>query len=121
MTPVARLDVSHSDGAVIACVDGDVDLSNAAELRRALNDAAAPDTIGIVVDLTNVAYVDSSGLTVLARLAQELAVRRQGLAVVAPSGSAVRRVFELVQLEHVVSLRDSVADATAALAGAESD
>ncbi len=120
MTPLTRLDVTRLEGAVIARVNGDVDLSNASELRRALNDAAAPDSIGIVVDMTQVGYVDSSGLTVLARLAQELTLRRQGLAVVTAPGSAVRRMFDLVQLDQVVKLHDSVEAAAAALGSTES-
>ena len=116
MTPLARLDVHRTGEAVVARVDGDVDLSNSAELRRALNEAAAHDALGIVVDMAEVGYVDSSGLTVFAQLARELKLRRQGLAVVAPPGSSVRRMFELVQLDQVVTLSDSVEAATRALA-----
>ena len=119
MTPLARIDVSRAGNVIVVHVAGDVDLSNSAELRRALTDAATPDADGLAVDMADVGYVDSTGLTVLAELARELAVRRQGLAVVAPPESGIRRLLELVQLDRVVTLRESVDQATAALASVD--
>jgi anti-sigma B factor antagonist len=119
VTPLARIDVSRAGNVVIVHVAGDVDLSNSAELRHALTDAATPDTTGLAVDMSDVGYVDSTGLTVLAELARELGVRRQGLAVVAPARSGIRRLLELVQLDRVITLRESVDQATAALESAD--
>lgn len=119
MTPLARMDVSRAGDVVVVRVAGDVDLSNSSELRRALADATTPDSTGLAVDMSEVGYVDSTGLTVLAELARDLGVRRQRLAVVAPEGSGIRRLLELVQLDRVIALRESVDQATAALASVD--
>ena len=116
MTPLARMDVSRQGDVVVAQVVGDIDLSNSAELRRALTDAAAPEATGVVVDMSEVGYIDSTGLTVLSDLARDLDLRRQRLAVVVPPESGVRRLLELVQLDRVIALRESLDDASAALA-----
>ena len=113
--PLARLDVERRGEAVIAHVEGDVDLSNSAELRRALEEAAVPDTLGLAVDMSRVGYVDSTGMTVLANVAKALELRRQRLAVVAPEGSGVRRLLELVGIDRVVRLHDTLDDAVASL------
>jgi anti-sigma B factor antagonist len=113
--PLARMDVERRGDAVVAHVQGDVDLSNSAELHRALEDAVVPDTHGVAVDMSRVGYVDSTGMTVLATVAKGLEVRRQRLAVVAPQGSGVRRLLEIVGIDRVVGLHDSLDDAIASL------
>ena len=114
---LARMDIERRGDAVVAHVEGDVDLSNSGELKRALEDAATPDALGIAVDMSGVGYVDSTGMTVLASLAKGLAVRRQSVAVVVPAGSGVRRLFELVGIDRVVGLHESLDEAIASLTG----
>ena len=115
--PLARMDVERRGDAIVAQVEGDVDLSNSAELRRALEEAVVPDTLGVAVDMSRVGYVDSSAMTVLVTVAKGLEIRRQRLAVVAPQESGVRRLLELVGIDRVVGLHDSLDDAIAALTG----
>lgn len=115
MKPLARLEVEQRDGVVVARVEGDIDLSNAHELRGALESAAPPDAVGLVIDLSGTGYLDSSGVAVLIGVARELSVRRQRLAIVAPPGSAVCRVLTIVQIGQIAGLHDSVDDAAAAL------
>lgn len=119
MSPLARLDVSRRGQAVVATVAGDVDLSNAADLRTALENAAPPDAVGLVADLAQVGYLDSSGVSILVAVARELSIRRQRLAIVAPPGGAVRRVLDLVQIDRLAELHDTVDGATAGLAEAD--
>lgn len=117
--PLARMDVERRGDAVVARVEGDVDLSNSAELRQALEEAVVPDTLGVAVDLSRVEYVDSTGMTVLTTVAKGLVVRRQKLVVVVPQGSGVRRLLELVGIDRIVGLHDSLDDAIAALRPAD--
>jgi anti-sigma B factor antagonist len=51
------------EGAIVLAVKGDIDMSSADKLRRALDDAPARDRL--VVDLTGVGYLDSAGVKVL--------------------------------------------------------
>jgi anti-sigma B factor antagonist len=51
------------DGTVTLAVQGEIDMSNAPEFRRALDDA--PDGKRLVLDLTGVEYLDSAGVKVL--------------------------------------------------------
>ena len=116
MTPLARLDIRSHAGAVVARVEGDIDLSNAHELRSALEASVPADAVGLIVDLSGAGYLDSSGIAVLVGVARELTVRRQRLAVVSPEGSATRRVLEIVQVGEVADLHTTIEAATEALA-----
>ncbi|CAM5297401.1 STAS domain-containing protein [Streptomyces xanthochromogenes] len=65
------LTLSHgrrSDGTELLTAVGEIDMSNAAELARALAGTAGP----LVLDLTEVEYLDSAGLSVLFPHAERL-------------------------------------------------
>jgi anti-sigma B factor antagonist len=89
--------------APVAVVRGEVDITNAAELERALADLAAD---GLVVDLSDAGYFDSAGFAVLDRLLGEGA-----LAVVVAPGSVVRTAMTLMNMPF----HDTVDAARAAL------
>lgn len=52
-------------GASTVTVTGEVDVSNASELREALDAVLGQTPAGISVDLAQVAYIDSTGIGVL--------------------------------------------------------
>lgn len=96
------VDPGGPDRPAVVTVTGDVDLATAPELRSRLAptvESAAGDGRGLVVDLRDVCYLDSSGLRLLAALARDLG---DGLTVVSPAGTATRRVLEVSHLtEHM--------------------
>jgi anti-anti-sigma factor len=53
------------------------------------------DAVGMVVDLSEVRHIDSTGIRMLHTLAGQLAQRRLDMRVVVPEVSSVRRVLEL--------------------------
>lgn len=55
---------ADGDSRVIR-VSGEVDVSNKEELNAAITDAQAADAKEVEVDLTEVSYIDSSGIGVL--------------------------------------------------------
>ncbi|WFE40796.1 STAS domain-containing protein [Micromonospora sp. WMMD998] len=62
------------DGARVLTAVGEIDLSNAATFAAALDDALRPDGEPLVVDLTEVEYLDSAGLAVLFPHAERIAL-----------------------------------------------
>lgn len=109
------MDVEHHGGAVVVRLYGDIDLANAREVRSGIDAAPGPDTAGMVVDLSETSYVDSTGISILVRVAREFAARRQQFVVVAPEGGAPRRVLDIVQMRRVAPVHDSLGDALGAL------
>jgi anti-sigma B factor antagonist len=105
--PLARVEARVDGGRALVRVAGEIDLSNAdaleAELERHV--ASAQE---VVVDLTEVQYLDSRGVWLLTRLARRLESRGTGLTLVAPPGTVAGEVLELTRMGEVVPVRESV-------------
>ena len=101
-------------GAPGVRVEGEVDLSSAPALTEAL-DAALAETVGaFVIDLCDVEFFDSTGITALLRARAILGREERELVIVCPPG-AVRRIFELAGVAELLTFMDSREDAAASL------
>ncbi len=60
-----RVNVSAGDGALVIECRGELDLSNAQQLRNALPPIDAQDISLVRIDMAEVTFMDSSGLTAL--------------------------------------------------------
>ena len=105
MTDLPNVTIATEDGVVIASLTGEIDLSNATEITDALLGGVPNEALGLVIDLSDVSYLDSAGVRMLAELDHRLA---QALRVVAPETSRSRRVLAIAGLERVLSLETSV-------------
>ena len=56
---------SEENGGVFVEVEGEIDVSNAAELRSALDEAIKCAVYDIEIDFSKVSYIDSTGIGVL--------------------------------------------------------
>jgi anti-sigma B factor antagonist len=115
MRELADIELSERDGVTLASVSGEIDLSNVGTALEALRDAMQGPR-GLVVDLTRLEYLDSTGVRLLFRIEREAAESGRRLRTVVPEGSSVRRVLELAQLGDALPLDDTVEAALAALA-----
>ena len=99
-------------------VHGEVDLNVVPALEGAL-DVAIRDSVGaFMIDLSDLEFIDSSGLQVLLRARGLLGREDRQLAVVCPYGP-VRRVFELSGCSELFALYGSREEAAAALVPAD--
>jgi anti-sigma B factor antagonist/stage II sporulation protein AA (anti-sigma F factor antagonist) len=112
---IARVDIETVDGTLVVHVQGEIDLSNADEIRNQVSEAVPHDGPGVVLDLAQTTYLDSSGIRLLFDLAQRLQARRQQLALVVTDHALVRRVILLTKLDDAVPMHASVEDALKAL------
>ena len=113
---LATLRVRERGAIVMADVEGEIDLSNAASLLMDLA-AAVPNTArGLVLDLSGLEFLDSSGVHMLYDLADRLATRQQRFAVVLEPDAPPRRAIELSGVEPAAWLHADQPSALAALA-----
>jgi anti-sigma B factor antagonist len=91
-------------------------MSHEEELRAELHRAVASDADGIVVDLTECEFIDSTGVRalLLSREAQESEKGPDGVAVAASSEQIVR-ILTVMGIERVIPIRPTVEEAAAAL------
>jgi anti-sigma B factor antagonist len=77
---------------VVLAVSGEVDLLTAPDLSTAIQDAEPCHELW--VDLTDVSFMDSTGISALVQAQRATRQARHSFAVICPPGP-VRRVFEL--------------------------
>ncbi|RZU10175.1 anti-sigma B factor antagonist [Kribbella rubisoli] len=108
MTAYAEVDAWTSKGVQVVRISGEVDLTNAAEVREVISRIASVDESVIAVDLTETAYLDSSGIAMLFRLAERLTQSRQELRIVVPPDSPIRAALELTDLPRTIPVQHSL-------------
>ena len=121
MTKHPNVTIAADDGVVVASLSGEIDLSNAAEITDALLGGVPNEALGLVIDLSEVSYLDSAGVRMLAELDHRLGWRAQSLRVVAPETSRSRRVLVIAGLERVLSLETSVDAARTSIEGSNQE
>jgi anti-sigma B factor antagonist len=99
-----ELTVSERDGEAVVRAAGELDVNTAPELREQLARLVSEGTRQIVVDLTDVSFVDSTALSVLVSALKRLRQADGDLQLASPNAS-VRRVFEITGLTRLFTIR----------------
>ena len=105
--PLADVRFEREDGIVIAVLTGEVDMSNATSLRQQIAGAVTPDDDAVVVDLSELSFMDSAGLHSVVELSTLLDEWRQKLLLCLPPGSSLERAIEIVGLPRAISVHPS--------------
>ena len=93
---------------------GEIDIATSTELEEAIDAAIRDSTGAFVIDLSDVQFLETSGLHVLMRARGLLGREDRALAVICPYGP-VRRLFELSGSSELFVLYSSREEAAAAL------
>jgi anti-sigma B factor antagonist len=105
-----NVNIEERDGTVIVQPIGDVDLANSTELRSHLKDALQRSSTGIVIDLANVNYMDSSGVATLVECLQT--TRNSGMSLrLCQLTERVLSVFQIARLDGVFEIVNTMEDA----------
>ncbi len=91
--------LSESGGAIVIAFSGDIDLQTSPDARKALLGLVGKGQ-PILVDLSGVGYIDSSGVASLVECLQSVKKSGQKLALVSVSDGALR-VLQLARLDKV--------------------
>ena len=97
----------HGDVRV-ASLNGDIDLPVAAQLKDDILAVVAETGGGVVLDLREVTFLDSSGLNLIFGLRRRLGRRGRRFAVVVPREERVRQVLAVVDADRIVELRETI-------------
>ncbi len=105
--------IREEQGRLVIELGGEIDLDRAPELRKRLLDCVGRGR-DVLVDLSQVTYIDSSGIASLVEALQSAgkAGTRFGLIAVSPEAL---RVFELARLDKVFTIHPDIGAALAAV------
>jgi anti-sigma B factor antagonist len=92
-------------------VEGDVDMRSCEEFRDAIAEAAGDGKPKLVVDMSDVPFMDSSGLASLIG-AQKALHGRVRIVAICPRN--LRRVFEVTRLDTIITVVSSLPEALVA-------
>src|SRR6266576_3377633 len=107
------LDLSENeldDGTFVLGLGGELDVANAPVLKHVLRAAEARGHPRIVVDLSDVPLIDSTGLSVLVSSHKRLRRDGRALLVVIPEAGLLMK-FEIAGLDRLLSIAPSRAAA----------
>ena len=98
-----------TDTRVIS-VSGEIHVTTAPEFSSKLNDAITAGTRGVVIDMTGVEFIDSTGLSVLLNGLRRI-TRVRGAMVIACANPTVLRLFEITKLDSTFEILPSCDEA----------
>ncbi|GIH25457.1 anti-sigma factor antagonist [Acrocarpospora phusangensis] len=102
-----RLARRSLSGAVVVAVEGELDLFTAPFLRDEVRDAIKQDGAVLVLDLTSLSFMDSSGLSVLIE-AWRLATSEGGGVTLAAPQAPVARILRTTGLDRRIKVYPDV-------------
>ena len=100
--------IDHPDPAtLVATLRGEVDVTNAEELARQIAAEATNEVDRLVLDFSELAFLDSSGVRALIGLVRRVQTRGALAMAVVPEGAPIERIFEITRMEELVPLARS--------------
>ena len=112
--PAMQCTEKHESDATILNLTGEVDLAHSPELRKILQEKVKAKCMALIIDFSAVDYIDSSGLATLVEYRRD-SQKYGGQFSLASLSTRVRTIFELVRLNEIIPIHDSLADALAAV------
>ena len=101
-----NIETRETGGAVVVALSGEVDLQHSPRLRKVLMDLLQLKRT-VIVDMSAVAYIDSSGIASLVE-AYQTARRQTGRFTLAAISAPAMRVLQLARLDRVFDIAASV-------------
>jgi anti-sigma B factor antagonist len=114
LVPHFELEETRSGGVDVVSVSGEIHLSTAPSFRERLDAIIEAGDGTLVLDLSAVEFIDSTGLSVLLN-ALRLVTQRHGHMALVCTNPTVLRLFEITRLDATFDIRPSRKDALTAV------
>jgi len=102
------------NGLVVCRVEGEIDITRSPDLKKAFDKLISQKTPKIVVELSKVSYVDSSGLATLVGILKGMR-SYGGRMKLAGMSQKVKSLFEITKLDKLFEIAASEEEAIAGL------
>jgi len=108
-SPLSISVADDGDGVRVVALTGELDFLSASDLGARLSDLRGQTGNAVVIDVSGLTFIDSTGLNVLVAGVQ--AIQATSSVVVAGASKHVSRVFEIVRLGETVRVESTIEDA----------
>jgi anti-sigma B factor antagonist len=103
-----KIEITEHLNYSVVLLSGEVDLSNSSVIRKALKGELNKNK-SIIVDFTNLKYIDSSGMATLVEGLNQANAKKLKFYIAAANGAPLQ-VLELTRLNRVFTLVKAVSD-----------
>ena len=103
LEPAISISIEHEGAGAIVIVGGDLEFGTAAALRTTLIDLAQRGSNPLVVDLAQLDFIDSTGLSLLVQAKQRIESQGQEFVLRHPT-DRVQRVLEISGLADLFTI-----------------
>ena len=104
------IEVEEEEGVTIVKPAGEIDLGRSPALRVKLGEVIGRNSPRVIVDLSQVSYMDSSGVATLVEALQQCRAGNQTL-VLCSMQPRVHSIFEIARLDMVFKIVESLEEA----------
>lgn len=101
---------SHDAHTQIVALSGEIDVYTAPELRQRLGETMHDGPPHLVIDLAEVRYIDSSGLSVLLEIHKRAQAERRRASIICAQPQ-ILKLFALTGLDKILHVHATEADA----------
>src|SRR6266536_3611486 len=105
-----EVETAERQGASVLSLRGEIDVYTAPQLRQRIVDLVDGGATNIVVDMTNVEFLDSTGLGVLVEGLKRVKSNDGTLAIVATQDK-ILKIFDITGLNKAFPIHGTVQDA----------
>ena len=105
-TNLLRIDFRRFGGWTVLDIGGELDINSAPELKSAISDAVEGGAITLGLDLTEVNFMDSTGLAALVAGAKKCRERGGDMILVRPNRQ-IRRILSITGLGKILPTIES--------------
>lgn len=112
MTDKLQIETGVNKDVTILKIIGEIDLYTVKDFHMAFDDQISKGITNLVIDLTGVTYLDSSGLSALLSMHKKIMSLNGKLSIVtSPEKMSITHIFEITRLNTVLRMFHSVEDA----------
>ena len=104
------IEIQTTSDVPVVRISGELDIDQAVRVREQLDKVIDAGTVRFVIDLSDVSYIDSTGLGMLVAVHKRLVTEQRFYVLTVPRASQ-RKVFEITGLSTVLIIVESLEDA----------
>jgi anti-sigma B factor antagonist len=110
-----EITASSRDNVTALQLEGRMDLNSSSQLKKRVKDYLGQGKTSIILDLSDVNFINSSGLGTLVSILKDVRMVK-GRMVLCNLAQYVQEVFEITQLSHIFEIYPTAEEATASFA-----
>lgn len=109
-----KIETRTEGGVTLVTLDGDLDANSSPQLLKQINALLTAGATRVVIDMENVGFMDSMGLSVVLT-GYKHAQLRNGSVSLAQVRPSVHKTFKLTRVDQVITIFTGVEEAVSAL------